>query len=214
MLRLGVLLAALLVAAVGLPRPLLAASGPLGALTTIQQAVDSADSDLFEQAADLNSLLQTSADALMQSLKHQADQGALGNSQIAMALALSSAMGGDAAQASFLRQLLLSEVRGFVISGINGGYFAGQPNGSIKPSRVSLASLLEKMPKGRREIVPGKVLSHKDGQATVSATFVDPGAGSLPLELALQEENGRWRVTQVLNAAELFALTAQRGQQQ
>jgi ABC-type transporter MlaC component len=214
MLRLSVLLVALLVAAIGLPRPLFAAGGPLDALSTIQQAVDKADSDLFAQAADLDSLLQTSSDALMQSLKQQADQGALGSSQIAVVLALSSAMGGDSAQASFIRQLLLSEVRGFVISGINGGYFAGQPNGSIKPSRASLASLLEKMPEGRREIVPGKVLSRKDGKATVSATFVDPGAGSLPLELALQEENGHWRVKQVLNAAALFELAARRGKRQ
>jgi hypothetical protein len=186
--------------------PAFAEQGPLSALAVIQEGVDKADSDLFEQGADLNSLLRAASETLIASLKQQAAEGKLGDANMALGLAIAS-MDGDSSQAVFIRQLLLSEVRGFVISGINGGYFAGQPNGSIKPSRASLASTLPKMPQGRREIIPGAITSQEGDKATATATFVDPGAGRLPLELALKRENGRWRVTEVLNAAELLNRT-------
>lgn len=186
------------------PSPAGADAGePLHALETIQRAVDESDSDLFTQAADLDSMLNSASDTLMASLKQQAAAGNLGDSNFAMALALVG-MAEDSGQGALIKQLMLSEVKGFVVSGLNGGYFAGKPNGRVRPPRASLASTLDKMPQGRREIVPGKVLTNEDGKATVSAIFVDPEAGRLPLVLGLKKQNEHWRVVEIVNAAELF----------
>lgn len=186
------------------------ANDPLSALHTMQQGVDKADSDTFMRAVDLDSVLNKASGTLMDTLRQQAAAGNLGDSNIAMALTLAT-MAEDSGQGAFIRQLLVSEVKGFVVSGINGGYFAGKPNGSVKPARASLASTLEKMPQGRREIIPGKVLSNAEGKAEVSGTFSDPEAGRFPVTLALEKRGEQWVVVEITNADELFEKAAKGG---
>lgn len=183
------------------------AAGPLDALRTAQQGIDQSDSDAFSRAVDITSVTDGASDALLAALRKQMNEGTLGDSNMGMALMLAD-MAESSGQAGMIKQLLISEVRGFVTSGINGGYFAGKPNGTVKPSRGSLASTLTKMPEGRRELIPGKILSEKDGKAVVSATFVDPKAGRFPLELGLTRQDGQWRVTEIVNAQALFEQAA------
>lgn len=182
--------------------PVQAKTGPLSALVVAQQGIDQSDSTLFQQAVDLDSVLNKSAPPLLQALKEQAAAGKIPHSGFAMALNLASSMD-SAGQAALLIPLLGSEVKSFVAAGINGGYFAGKPNGTVKASPGSLASTLGKMPEGRREIVPGKVLSQDGGKASVSGTFVDPGAGRIPLVLTVEEKNGLWRITEIANSGVL-----------
>lgn len=199
-----VFLLPLALCAVLVPGPAFAAdSGPMTAITNTQKAIDESNSDLMNQAIDLNSVLDKASDTLMASLQQQIDAGTIDSTSITMALSLAN-MAEESGKGAFVKQLLLSEVRGFVTSGVNGGYFAGKPNGKVKPPRASLASTLEKMPRGRREIIPGKVLSNKDGKASVSATFVDPEAGRLPLVLAVEQQGNDWRITEISNASEVF----------
>lgn len=184
------------------------ASGPLGALITAQKGIDQSDSDLFNQAVDIPTVVDRASDALLTALREEAAAGRLDAGNLGMVLALAGAAD-NAGQTALIKQLLISEVKSFVASGINGGYFAGSDKAKTKASRGSLASALDKMPKGRREIRPGSILSHTDNIATVSATFIDPEAGSLPLELALeQQDGGNWRVTEILNAKTLFEQAA------
>lgn len=185
------------------PSAPLAADGPLEALALAQRGIDESNSDLFTRAVDVNSVTTAASDTLLAALQAEAADGTLGDANIVMALALLGSSG-DSSQAGLLKQLLVSEVKGFVATGINGGYFAGAPNGTVKPPKASLASTLEKMPQGRREIIPGKVLSHAGDEAAVSAVFVDPKAGRFDLELGMRRENGNWRVKEISNAAELF----------
>ena len=186
------------------------AASPLSAIVKAQQGIDACDSDQFNQAVDVPSVVNKASDALLKALRRQAEEGTLGDSNIGMALALAG-MAEEAGQGGIIRQLLLSEVKGFVATGINGGYFAGRPNNTVQAPRGSLASTLEKLPPGRREIAPGKVLSDKDGRALVTGTFADPKAGRLPLELALEKQNGQWRIVEITNAQALFEETARRG---
>jgi hypothetical protein len=60
------------------------------------------------------------------------------------------------------------------------------------------------MPKGRREIIPGKLLSQQGKKARMSAAFHDPAAGVLPLELVIEQQGGGWRVVEIVNAKELL----------
>ena len=186
-----------------------AIAGPLESLAKVQQGIDACDSDAVTGVIDIPSVVGKASDALIDALQQQAADGNLGDSNLAMVLALAG-VAKESGQAAMINQLLLSEVRGFVVSGVNGGYFAGKPNGSIKPSRTSLAGTLDKIPQGRREIIPGRILSQKDGSANVSATFVDPKAGKLPLELVMQEQHGAWRVVEIANARALFQEAARR----
>lgn len=186
-----------------------AAAGPLESLAGVQRGIDECDSDSVTRTVDIPSVVGKASDSLVEVLQQQSAEGTLGDSNLAMVLALAG-VAQESGQAAMIRQLLISEVRGFVVSGVNGGYFAGKPNGSVKPSRTSLAGSLEKMPQGRRQVIPGRILSQQDGAARVSATFVDPKAGRLPLELAMEEREGVWRVVEIVNARALFQEVAQR----
>ena len=180
------------------------------ALQLMQRGVDDADSDLFSQGIDIDSVVNKSSDSLLAALREQAASGNLPEGNITMLLGVAD-MAQTSGQGAFLKQMLVSEVRSFLVSGVNGGYFAGKPNGRIRPSGMTLASTLEKMAIGRREILPGKVVSNENGKATVSATFVDPEAGRFPLSLAVEERNGQWKVVEILNAAELFSQVSRHG---
>ena len=187
-----------------------ASSDPLSAVVTAQRGIDEADSDLFNRAVDVDSVLNKASATLNKALREQLAAGKMGGGAGAMIM-LFTAAEDDPAQAGLLKQFMISEVKSFVASGVNGGYFAGKPNGRVKPERGTLAGTLPKMSKSRKELVPGKVLSHQDDKATVSATFVDAKAGRFPLTLALERQNGNWRVTEVVNAAELLDEATNRG---
>jgi hypothetical protein len=186
-----------------------AAGSPQAALIQAQRGIDEADSDLFTRAVDVSSVVNKASDDLIAALKEQAIKGELGDGNIAVLLVL-AASAEEPGQAALLRPLLITEVKNFVATGINGGYFAGKPDASITPSRSSLASVLKKMPQGRREIVPGKLLSKQDGKARMSATFIDPAAGAFPLELIVEQQKDGWRVVEVANVKELFHEMAKR----
>jgi len=186
------------------------AAGPMTALQLMQRGVDDADSDLFSQGIDIDSVVNKSSDSLLAALREQAASGNLPEGNITMLLGVAD-MAQNSGQGAFLKQMLVSEVRSFLVSGVNGGYFAGKPNGRVKHSGMTLASTLEKMAVGRREILPGKVISNENGKAKVSATFVDPEAGRFPLSLAVEERNGQWKVVEILNAAEVFSQVSRHG---
>ena len=194
------------VAAVGVAR---AADSPLAALVQAQRGIDEANSDLFNAVVDVSSVVDRAAGVLIAVFREQA-AGSTGfggeilgdNMAILAALAASTEEG--AGHMALLRPLMISEARDFVVAGINGGHFAGKPDPSVVPSRSSLAGILRKMPEGRREIVPGKLRSQRDGRAHMSATFNAPGAGSLPLELVFEQHNTGWRVVEIANVKELF----------
>ena len=187
-----------------------ASSDPLSAVAMAQRGIDEADSDLFNRAVDVDSVLNKASATLNKALREQLAAGKMGGGAGAMIM-LFTAAEDDPAQAGLLKQFMVSEVKSFVAAGVNGGYFAGKPNGRVKPESGTLAGTLPKMSKGRKELVPGKVLSHQDDKATVSATFVDAKAGRFPLTLALERRDGNWRVTEVVNAAELLDEATNRG---
>ncbi len=185
------------------------AQAPLEALALAQRGIDQSEPDLFYQAVDVNSVLARGADAGIAAIKEQMAKGTLGELNPMLALAVAGMDTGDAAKTKMLKQLLTSEVRTFVAAGIRGGYFAGKPNGKVDAG--SFSPLLDGLSKGRKEIVAGKVLSHKGDTAKVSATFIDHGAGTFPLELGLEQRNGQWQVVEISNAAALIQEAAKGG---
>lgn len=202
-----VFLCALLLSAA--PQAFAASHPALGSLALVQQGIDERNSDLVTQTLDIGAVVDKASDALVAALRDQGAQGTLGDSNLALALSF-AALAEDSGQTALLKPLLISEVKGFVAAGVNGGYFAGTPDPSIKRSKGSLAGALDKLSPGRRQVIPGKVLSETTDTAVVSATFVDPKAGRLPLELAMEQRDGRWRVVEILNAKTLFGEAARR----
>jgi hypothetical protein len=181
--------------------PALSAQGPLASLEIAQQGIDACDSDMFNRVVDVPSVVNSASDAIISALSRLAADGEL-DGGLAVALTMIGA-DRESPQMALIKPLLVSEIRGFVAAGINGGYFAGTPKQNFEPPRGSLASTLEKMPVGRRRIVPGKILSQEGDTALVSATFVDPKAGPFALELAMRLEGELWRVREIANAEAL-----------
>lgn len=203
--RLALLTGLLLVAGV---LPCQASDNPLDSLHLAQRGIDECNADAFNRAVDVSAITGKASDALLSALRKQAASGNMGDSGLALAVGMLGSA--DEGTTSLIKPLLISEVRGFINTGINGGYFAGKADGSVTPSRGSLASTLEKMPEGRRQIVPGKLLAREGSKATVSGVFIDPKAGSFPLVLEMQHENGLWRVKEISNAQSLFEEAARR----
>jgi hypothetical protein len=173
-----------------------AAEGPLEALVLAQKGIDARDPDLFHQAVDLDAVLAHGLDEAIDALVGQARSGAL---DPLLSMTVLSLTDGSPQNRELLTALLASEVRGFVNTGISKGVFAGSGE-----DKSGFSPLFKGISLDRKEILPGKILSRKDGRATVSATFRDRKAGSFPLRLALEETDSRWRVKKILNGPELI----------
>jgi len=185
-----------------------AADSPRAALVQAQRGIDEANADLFNAVVDVASIVDRASEVVIavfreQALRSGSGPGAPGGGAMAV-LPMLAASAQSPGQISLLKQILGTEVRNFVVTGVNGGYFAGKPDPSVAPSRNSLAGALRKMPVGRREIVPGKLLSQQDTKARMSATLNDPAAGSLPLVLVLEQHKEGWRVMEIANVKELI----------
>ena len=189
------------------PAPALAAAvtnGPMDAVTIAQKAVDAADPDMFAEVVDVDSVLNKGITTAMEIMKEQSAQNKAGQGSPLLALALAGLSGKDKNQVELIKALLVSEVKGFVRTGIYGGYFAGKPNGRAASNSSTFSPLLDGVSKKRKELLPGKVLSQQKDAASVSATLVDKDAGNFPLSLGLERQNGVWRVTELRNLRELM----------
>ncbi len=176
------------------------AGSPLAALVTAQKAIDTSDYTLFTQAVDIDAVLKNGIQPALKGLTQQAQKGQLQGVNPVLLLLLGSVDLHDPAKVQVVEQLLSSEVKTFVASGVSGGYFAGKPNGK----GGSASALLEGLSDGRKELVGKKVLKESGNKATVTATLIDHGAGSFPLELGLARHDGAWRVVSIDNAKQLI----------
>ncbi|MDR3176398.1 MAG: hypothetical protein LBU06_07700 [Desulfovibrio sp.] len=183
------------------------AAGPLSALARAQEGIDTCDSGLFNSAVDLGAITDKAATALLSAMRKASVEGRLeGPAALIVSLAGTVSDGG---QDKLIRQLLHSEIKSFLAAGINSGWFAGRENPA--PGGRGFASYLKNIPRGRREIVPGKIVSEAGDKAVVTGRFIDPQAGALPLLLELERRDGVWRVVEIKNAAELFTLAGRGG---
>ncbi|MDR2161590.1 MAG: hypothetical protein LBO77_05565 [Desulfovibrio sp.] len=169
--------------------------GPLDALVLVQQGIDTRNPDLFHQAVDLNAVLSHALDDALRILNTQA-----GSLDTTLALALQGLEGDSSLSRNLFSALLSSEAQRFVDTGIRSGSFAGKTPGQQPFSSL----LLQGVSQERKQIIPGKILSRQGVRATASASLADDGAGIFPLRLALEEENGHWRIKKILNIPELI----------
>ncbi len=173
------------------------AKSPLQAVSLAQKGIEGADYTLFSRMVDTDSIVRTTAGEALSFLQEKMQKGELSNATPVMALMLSGVNVEDKGQMNMLTQMLSSEVRSFVASGISGGHFAGKPNGKTKIAGAgALFTGLSTKPK---RLVPGKVLQEKGDTALVSAVLEDGDAGRFPLELNMTRTNETWRVTGIHN---------------
>jgi hypothetical protein len=186
------------------------AAGPLSAAETAQQGIDACDSDLFNRGVDMD---RVAFRAMQDILKQDVLKGEAGKKAGGAAELLASLGAGSPEQAATVARILASEVRGFAVSGINSCLFAGKEGAQPPQSGGMLASTLNMLAPGRREIRAGKILAQdKDkDKARISAEFVDPRAGTFPLVLGVERQNGVWRIVEIGNVPELLERAAAHG---
>jgi hypothetical protein len=184
------------------------AAGPLSAAETAQMGIDACDSDLFSRGVDMDRVALRAAQDLLKdgNLKGQAEKKAGDAAGILLALGA-----GNPEQAALIGRLLASELRGFAVSGINSCLFAGKEGAQPARSGGMLASTLNRLAPGRREIKAGKILDREKDKARISAEFVDPRAGTFPLILGVERQNGAWRIVEIDNVPELLERAATHG---
>jgi hypothetical protein len=186
--------------------PASAASDPLSAVIDAQVAVKKSDTNAFNAAVDVDTLLNKGLDDSLAVLCERASTGTLPPMEpmLAMAVAgIASDCRPENPQLIVLRGLFQSEAKTFISTGVGGGYFAGQPNGTVSANSMH-SRLLKGMSTARKDLVPGSVISQTADTAEVSATLQDGDAGAFPLRLKVDRKNASWRITEVLNARELI----------
>ncbi|MDR1686901.1 MAG: hypothetical protein LBR82_10805 [Desulfovibrio sp.] len=189
-------------------RPVTGADGPLSAAETAQKGIDACDSDLFNRGVDMDRVAFLAMQDLLKAdiLKGEAGKKNGGAAEILITLGA-----GSPEQAALIGRLLASELRGFAVSGINSCLFAGKEGAQPAQSGGMLASTLTRLAPGRREIKAGKILDRNKDKARISAEFVDPRAGTFPLVLGVERQNGAWRIVEIDNVPELLERAAAQG---
>jgi hypothetical protein len=177
------------------------AAGPLSAAETAQKGIDACDSDLFSRGVDMDRVALRAVQDLLKDdgLKGQADKKTGDAAEILLTLSA-----GNPEQAALIGRLLASELRSFAVSGINSCLFAGKEDAQPAQSGGLLASMLNRLAPGRREIKAGKILDRNRDKARISAEFIDPRAGTFPLVLGVEQQNGAWRIVEIDNVPELL----------
>ena len=173
---------------------------PLQTVTVAQKGIDTSDYDLFNQAVDVDGLINNSLDTALKGLKTSMENGRLEGANPVLMLTLGSLDFNDPIKLAMIKGLLASETRNMISAGIRGGYFAGKPNGKVNKQQ---SALLEGLSDKRKELIPGKVISQSGSQAVITATLKDADAGNIPLELGVDKVQGSWRITHVRNAAKI-----------
>ncbi|MDL2317280.1 hypothetical protein LJC59_09485 [Desulfovibrio sp. OttesenSCG-928-A18] len=184
-------------------QPARAALGPFSALDMAQQSIDDNNSTKFTRAVDIDSILRRALPQVGELLRAEAARSNNTDNNLMLLLGMMQSMDRESME-NMLLPVLGSELKGFVAYGINGGYFSGRRAKTGGAVGGTLASALDKLPEGRRELVPGDIKLLKGDSAQVTATLLDPGAGAIPLLLNLEKQGSDWRVVEVVNARELF----------
>ncbi len=192
------ILAALLL----LPAAPALAAAPEAAIPQLQKAIDGSDAALLEKHMDVRAVVDKGVDAVL------ADPAAMKAAQQTPAVALLLAgMGADPSAKAMIKNVLAQETREFVLNGVSSGAFAGK-----KPSKKGtglLSPLFADASKGRKEFGPARLVERKGPSATVATSLYDYEAKErYPLELRLLEEQGVWRVKEVLNVKQLVTMAS------
>ncbi len=173
------------------------AKKPLEAIAFAQKGIEGANYTLFSRMVDTDSIVHNSAGEALAFLQEKMQKGELSGATPVLALMLSGINVEDKKQVSMLTQMLSTEVRSFVASGVSGGHFAGKPNGKTK--LAGAGALFSGLSTKAKRLIPGKVLQEKGDTALVSAVLEDGEAGRFPLELNMTRTNENWRVTGIHN---------------
>lgn len=199
------LLPALLVCLLLLPRTTPAADTPRDCLEAIAQAVADADMAAFEQHADVDGILQTVVDKLFVEARRPENADRLPPMLHLMFSGAALADGGGR-----VRKMLRGEARAFIRNGIVSGAFAGRAPARDYQSEGLIAPLFADASLGRKEIHGiGKARARNDGGWDLPFRVFDAGNGNdYPVVGRFARRDGRVMLVGIDNLDELFARIA------
>ncbi len=174
-------------------------SSPLTTIKIVQESIDASDYTAFAKVVDVDAVVSSAIPKIILQLQALDSTGMIQTSP-ALSFAFKSINPNDPTQLAFLSQLVGSEVKTLLASGISGGYFAGQPNGKGTGAH---SSILDKMTTGRKAILGKKVRFSEPNKAIVEGSLHDEGNAEFPLVLGLELQENLWRVVSIENAEEL-----------
>ncbi len=178
----------------------LAAQSAADCLVAVGEALDSADTALFQRKVDVVALVSQAIDVFV---------GCASDPQMAQAmppmltLILSQAAKNDATGKA-IKSMLFTECRAFLLQGVASGAFAGRPTGR-NAGQGMLAPLFANASMGRKEIAAIGEPESQDNGWVVPFTLRDYGNGqNYALEGLVQDDHGELRVTKIMNLPEIF----------
>ncbi|MBC7356797.1 MAG: hypothetical protein H5U09_11485 [Desulfomicrobiaceae bacterium] len=176
------------------------ASDPLDTIVLINRSIETQNPALLERAVDLSAL----SNHVVQGVARQlaADPPLLEHEPLAVLVAR---LLGPGQQESEMMRVLAEEGRRYLVWGVAGGAFAGQPHEEV-PREGLLAAVLAQVSPGRKELRAAQVVEEEGPHAVVEVDLVDHGTGAVyPLALRLARGKEGWRVVALLNVESLVA---------
>ena len=183
---------------------LAAEPGPAGAIQALQSAITTRDVALMERHINLDKVIGSAVDAVL------ADSNAIKQAEQtspAVALVLAG-MGSDERVKTVARHLLNTEMKQFVRYGVSSGTFAGTAKAGPHPGAGLFSSLLRGGAGDKKSFGSATVRNQTADTAQVTTSLADATSGeTYPLDLALQKQDGVWRVTEITNIHALIKRT-------
>lgn len=170
---------------------------PSAAVRGVQQAIDTSDMILLTRYMDLDGLITRAVSVAV------ADASVREAVAQYPAAALVLAVGGnDAVDA--LRALLASEIREYVRHGVTSGAFAGAPRAGVSTYRGLFGSIFRGGARDRVTITSSSITRKSAEEALINAMATYGGKDeTYPLTLRARKETDDWRITDIVNMAEL-----------
>lgn len=184
------------------------AKDPLISVRQIQKSIDQCDYELFSAAVDVDSLLTTTINNGAKELQEALQASDVASQDMALNLVL-SALSGSGEKVGAVQGLFVNEGKNFLRAAVQGGYLAGKPDKEKAGNAGLFAKGLKELGRSRKVVEPGRILSHDDKKALVTATYKDQDAGDFPLELLMQRNDQGWQVMEIKNIKSIILQASQ-----
>lgn len=168
---------------------------PEQVVRNLQKALDTADTNLLNQSADVEAVLGQAVDVFLRDIQSTDAQASL-PPLLAM---LISPLNSSPTAKNTIRATLQKEASEFVRYGVRSGNFAGKPRETTPPSGL-LAPAFADASLGRKEVRDIGPATRQGDVAVVPFSVLDHGNGrSYPVQAELRRTDSQWRIMGLAN---------------
>ena len=179
---------------------------PALAVAMLQKAIDTRDMALAETYLDLDAVVKKAVDVAV------ADESVLREAGKDPATAIVIALGSASGANDSMREMFASEAKEYVRHGVVSGAFAGRVVEGASVYRGIFGKAFRGGEKDKKSFGPVRVIRRGKNEARLATSLVSGTKGkAYPLELALENKTGAWRIVEIVNMPALIRQSMSKG---